>query len=211
MREKGPFVAHRTSIYNLRCARGPQSHRTQRNAKDGVQNGVKMGAVGTPHCTQTPKSAGGKNNKKTAQHKVGGCVATPPGQFPSSDSPPSSRSRRSPGRRQPRQTRPKNDLPVRRRPSGAWEGPLRLRGGRRQCPLRRRKTRRNPCEVGNDVRPTPIQMTTPKRKNAKNAHHHRLRKAVAFMMMCSDRNEEPWLRSNAMSNEMGEGGALFCS
>jgi len=82
MRQKGPFVAHRTSIYNLRCARGPQSHRTQRNAKDGVQNGVKMGAVGPPHCTQTPKTEGGKNNKKTAQHVVGGCVATPPGQFP---------------------------------------------------------------------------------------------------------------------------------
>jgi hypothetical protein len=46
-------------------------------------------------------------------------------------------------------------------------------------------------------------MTTPKRKNAKNAHHHRLRKAVAFMMTCSDRNEAPWLRSNAMSEKMG--------
>jgi hypothetical protein len=165
-----------------------------------------MGAVGPPHCTQTPNSAGGKNNKKTAQHKVGGCVATPPGQFPSSDSPPTSRNRRSPGRRQPRQTRPKIDLPDRRRPSGPGEGPQRMRGGRRQCPLRRGKPRRNPSEVGNDDQPTPIQTTTPKRKNAKNAHRRRLRKAVAFMMICFDRNEAPWLRSNAMSEKMGRTG-----
>ena len=203
MRKKGPFVAHRTSICLLRCARGPQSHRTQRNPKDGVQNGVKMGAVGPPHCTQTPKTEGGKNNKKTAQQVGGVCVPTPPGQFPCSDSPPTSRNRRTPGRRQPRQTRPKNDLAVRRRPSGAWEGPHRLRGGRRHRPLRRRKPRRNPSKDGNDDRPTPFQTTSPKRKNAKNAHRRRLRKAVAVMMMCSDRNEEPWLRSNAMSNENG--------